>query len=83
MARRGLSAHEREKRARVAALQTIARGEKPLYRVRLTAAETWEVEWCPWLSIDATSRSDALAAARRALVAWLECAPDAVEVEVA
>ena len=34
MARRGLSAHEREKRAREAALRTIAGGDKPLYRVR-------------------------------------------------
>ena len=48
----------------------------------MTADDTWEIEWCPWLPIDATSRSEALAVARRALVAWLECPPDAVEVEV-
>lgn len=64
MARRGLSAHEREQRAKRAALQTIARGDRSLYRVRMTADEGWEVEWCPWLSVEATSRSDALAASR-------------------
>ena len=83
MARRGLSAHEREARARVAALRTIARGESPIYRVRADDYGGWSVDWAPWLTIDATTRAEALAAARRAVSAWLECDPDAFEVEVA
>lgn len=83
MARRGLSAHEREARARVAAQRTIARGDSPLYRVRADEYGGGSIDWAPWLTIDASDRRSAVEAARRAVSAWLECDPDAVEIEVA
>ena len=69
MARRGISAHEREQRAKRGALQAVARGERPLYRVRTDAAGAWTVDWAPWLRLEASSRADALAAARKAIAA--------------
>ena len=83
MARRGLSPRERGQRARVPAQRMIARGECPLYRVRMTTDGGWKVEWRRWLHTTTTSRSGALAASRAAVIAWLECDPNAIEPEVA
>jgi hypothetical protein len=47
MTRRGLSDAQREASARQAALRTIARGDRPLYRVRM-AQGTWAVDWRRW-----------------------------------
>jgi hypothetical protein len=83
MSRRGLSDAQREASARQAALRTIARGEQPLYRVRITQDGTWAVDWCPWLSIDATDRGDAMAEARTSVAGWLGVSPSTFDVEVA
>ena len=65
----------------MAAIRTISRGERPLYRVRTAQDGSWRVEWCPWLVGTAANRVVALANARTTIAAWLEVDPDAFEVE--
>jgi hypothetical protein len=54
MSRRGLTDAQREASARQAAQRAVARGERPLYRVRIAQDGTRTVDWCPWLSLTAT-----------------------------
>jgi hypothetical protein len=82
MSRRGLSVAQREASARQAAQRAVARGERPLYRVRMAQDGTWAVDWCPWLTLTATDRRGAAAAARAAVADWLEVDGSAVEVAV-
>ena len=50
------------------------------YRVRLVA-DRWVVDALPWLGVDATSRSEAIHAARSVIAAWLGVAPHAFAVD--
>jgi hypothetical protein len=83
MSRRGLSDAQCEASARQAARRVIARGERPLYRVRMAQDGRWAVDWCPWLPLAATDRREAVAAARAAVAGWLEVDGSMVEVEAA
>jgi hypothetical protein len=81
MARRRPSEAQRQERARVGALRSIARGDRPLYRVRIAQDGSWDVDWCPWLVGTAANRRVALAEARATIAEWLEVDPEAFEVE--
>jgi hypothetical protein len=81
MARRGASEATRQASALQAGRRTISRGERPLYRVRAAQDGRWEVEGCPWLSIEASERRAGLQRTREAIAAWLEVEPDAFDVE--
>ena len=61
--------------------QMVARGERPLYHVRPCPDGRWIVHEAPWLTVHATSRSEALNGARSVIVAWLEVDPDTFDVE--
>jgi hypothetical protein len=61
--------------------QMVARGERPLYHVRPCPDGLWVIHEAPWLTLHAGSRSEALIGARSVIVAWLEVAPDAFDVE--
>ncbi len=81
MSRRGFSNAQKQVAAKQGALIQIYRGDQPpLYRVRMAPDGRYVVDWCPWLSIEASNRSEALAAARNAIAAWLEVEPDRFEV---
>jgi hypothetical protein len=76
--------HVSEARRRDAATQggrrMIARGDRPLYRVRMTEDGGWTIDGCPWLAGTAAGRREALAAAREAVAAMLDVAPDRFDV---
>jgi hypothetical protein len=80
MTRRGLSDAQREASARQAARRVIARGERPLFRVRKVQDGTWAVDWCPWLTLPAAYRRESLSVARAAVAWWLGVDGSAVEV---
>jgi hypothetical protein len=82
MARRGISEERRRDIAAQAAVRVISRGLRPLYRVVAAHDGRWAVEWCPWLSVDASDRRGALVAARAAVADWLGVPPDSFDVEV-
>ena len=73
-----------EERKRAAALQAsrqmIARGERPMYRLRAQDGR-WAVDALPWVTVSAIGRREALDVARAGIAAWLEVAPDAFDVE--
>ena len=81
MARRGIS----EPRQRAAFIQggqqMIARGERPLYRLRSLQEGRWQVDGCPWLVLDAGSWREAVDAARATVAAMLVVEPDGFDVE--
>jgi hypothetical protein len=81
-----MARHASEASRQAAALQagrrSIARGERPLYRVRTAQDGSWSVEGCPWLSVTASDRRGARESATRAVADWLDVEPDAFEVEV-
>jgi hypothetical protein len=80
---RHVSDAQREQQAKEAALKAIARGDRPLYRIRQAPDRSWTVEWLDWLSPLTGSRLEALAGAKAAIAAWLEADTTAIEVEVA
>lgn len=59
----------------------IARGQRPLYRVRAGQDGRWTVEGCPSLSVTASDRRAALERTRTAVAEWLDVEPDAFDVE--
>jgi hypothetical protein len=79
-----MARHVSETRKQAAALQAgrqiIARGQRPLYRVRANDGR-WAVDALTWLRLTAASRRDALAAARSAIAECLEVPEDAFDVE--
>jgi hypothetical protein len=70
-----------EHAARQAAIRTIARGERPVYRAMQAEDGRWYVLGYPWLSVAATGRREALDEARVAIAEWLAVAPDSFDVE--
>ncbi|MFL5687026.1 MAG: hypothetical protein ACJ77D_13335 [Chloroflexota bacterium] len=56
-----------EHSARQAGIRTIARGERPVYRVLPAVDGRWYVLGYPWVSIDAKDRRSALEATRAAV----------------
>ncbi len=76
-----MSEADRQRVARQAAIRTIARGERPVYRAMQAEDGRWYVLGYPWLSIDARERRSALEAPRAALAAWLDVVPDTFDVE--
>lgn len=77
-----MSEADRQRVARQAAIRTIARGERPVFRVLLAADGRWYVLGYPWLSIDANDRRSALDATRAAVAEWLGVEPEAFDVEL-
>lgn len=77
--------HVSEARRGDAALQAgrrlIARGERPLYRLRAAQDGDWTVGGYPWLSVAATGCREALTEARAVIAEWLEVPPEAFDVE--
>ena len=76
-----------EGRQRAAAHQAsrrmIARGDWPPYRVTTAQDGRWRVDTLPWVPpLSATSRREALEAAREAIATWLEVEPDSFDVEL-
>ena len=67
--------------ARQAAIRTIARGERPVYRAMQAQDGRWYVLGYTWLSIDAIDRRSALEATRAAVAEWLGIDPAAVDVQ--
>lgn len=82
MARGGVNSSAKEAAALRGGQQMVARGERPVYRVRLAPVGPWYVDGCPWLIIEATTAMDALAATRAAVAEWLGVDPNAFDVEV-
>jgi hypothetical protein len=80
MARRGVSEATKEAAALQAGRRMIARGDRPVYRVR-SKDGGWSVDALPWLSVTAASRRDALDAGRAAIAEWLEVPPDAFDLQ--
>jgi hypothetical protein len=64
MARRRVSDARQEAAAYQAALRTIARGERPLYRAMQAQDGDWYVLGYPWLSIDANDHRSAVEVTR-------------------
>ena len=58
----------------------IARGERPMYRLRPQDGR-WTVDALPWVTLTATGRREVLEAARAAIAEWLEVPPDAFDLE--
>jgi hypothetical protein len=75
MARSGVSGERKRAAALQAGRQMIARGQRPPYRVRAQDGR-WTVDAMAWLSVAATSRPEALDAARAAIAAWLDVSAD-------
>ena len=80
MARRGMNEAQQREQAIQGGQRVIAQGERPFYRVRMTQDGRWEVDACPWLVLDAASRTEALVAARAAVAAMLDVGPDRFDV---
>ena len=76
-----MSEADRQRVARQAAIRTIARGERPVYRAMQAQDGRWYVLGYPWLSIDANDRRSARDATRAAVAEWLGVQPDAFDVE--
>jgi len=76
-----MSEADRQRVARQAAIRTIARGERPLYRAMQAHDGRWYVLGYPWLSIDANDRRSARDATRAAVAEWLGVQHDAFDVE--
>ena len=76
-----MSEADRQRVARQAAIRTIARGERPLYRAMQAQDGRWYVLGYPWLSIDANDRRSARDATRAAVAEWLGVQHDAFDVE--
>jgi hypothetical protein len=78
-----MARHVSEERKRAAALQAgrqmIARGERPLYRLRAQDGG-WTVEGLPWVTVTTTGRREALAAARAGIAEWLNVPPEAFDL---
>jgi len=76
--------HVSEERQRAAALQAarrmIARGERPMYRLRAQDGR-WTVDAMSWLTVTAAGHSSALDAARAAIAEWLDVPPEAFDVK--
>jgi hypothetical protein len=64
-----------------AAIRTIARGERPVYRATEAQDGRWYVLRYPWLHINAKDRRSALETTRAAVTEWLGVDPDAFDVE--
>jgi len=80
MARRGMSEARQRTQAIQGGQRVIAQGERPFYRVRMTEDGRWEVDACPWLVLDAASRTEALVAARAAMAIMLDVESDRFDV---
>ena len=76
-----MSEADRPRVARQAAIRTIARGERPVYRAMQAQDGRWYVLGYPWLSIDANDRRSARDATRAAVAEWLGVQHDAFDVE--
>ena len=76
-----MSEADRQRVAGQAAIRTIARGERPVYRPMQDEDGRWYVLGYPWLSIDAIDRRSALEATRAAVAEWLGVDPAAVDVQ--
>jgi hypothetical protein len=76
-----MSEADRQRVARQAAIRTIARGERPVYRAMQAQDGRWYVLGYPWLSIDANDRRSARDATRAAVAEWLGVQHDAFDVE--
>ena len=59
----------------------IARGDRPGYRISTAQDGRWYVDALPWLAVSATSRRDALEAAKAAIAQWLDVSPDSFDIE--
>ena len=59
----------------------IARGERPMYRLRVSPDGSWTVDGLAWLYVAPVDRRKAPDAARATIAAWLDVAPDAFDVE--
>jgi hypothetical protein len=79
MVRRGVSEERKRAAALQAGRQMIARGERPMYRLRAEDGR-WAVDALPWVTVTAAGRQEALDAARAAIGRWLEVAPDAFDL---
>lgn len=81
MTRRGVS-DERKRAATIqGSVREIARGGRPSIRVICDSDERWAIYAMPWLPIEASTRSEAVAAARAALAAELDVSPVSFDVE--
>src|SRR4051812_23517837 len=60
-----------EHAARQAGIRTVARRERPVYRVLPAVDGRWYVFGYPWVSIDARGRRSALDSTRAAVAMWL------------
>ena len=69
-----------EHAARQAAIRTIARGERPVYRAMQAKDGRWYILGYAWLSIDANDRRSAVEATRAAVAEWLGVEPDTFDV---
>jgi hypothetical protein len=72
---------EEQKRASAlqAGRQMVSRGQRPMYRLR-AEDERWTVDAMAWLTVTATSRHEALDAARAAIAEWLEVPPQSFDL---
>jgi hypothetical protein len=79
-----MARHVSEDRKQAAALQAarrmVSRGDRPLYRLRAGQDGRWTVEGCPWLSVSATGRPEAIDEARAVIAAWLDVPPAAFDL---
>jgi hypothetical protein len=81
-----MARHVSEERKRVAALQAgrqmIARGQRPLYRLRAQDGR-WTVDGMSWLTVTAASRTEAVNVARAAIAEWLDVPRQSFDIEIA
>jgi len=80
MARRGLSEASKRAAAIQASRRMIARGERPLYRVRTAPDRSYAIVGSPWLPVPAVGRREVLAAVRAVIAAELAVPADGFDV---
>jgi hypothetical protein len=80
MARRGVGEEQRRAAALQAGRKMVSRGERPLYRLRHVDGR-WTVDAMSWLTVAASSRSEAMEAARSAIAESLEVSPGAFDID--
>ncbi len=80
MARRGLSEASKREAAIQASTRMIARGERPLYRVRTALDGSYAIVGSPWLPVPVVGRRESLAAVRVVIAAELDVPADAFDV---
>ena len=78
---RGMSEARRRDAALAAGRRMIARGERPLHRLRPARDGRWRVDAMPWVTVAATGRREALDEARAAIAGWLEVDAETFDVE--